>query len=562
MNYLEKIKLSEQDIVQKKIENIFNLSEIARYLHTNKIVIFIISTHLKSNEWPIRNKALNNELTKEIPIIWSLLYGVDENDIEIIYDIHPGKCLPSKYKNENKHSLENKIKIEVNDQRYGPLAGCPRYCVTQNSHTYAINQNIPKYCSIFGLPDDCYTPEFEEKMIAELRSHIDKQIWCLNKNDYLESNIESQFKIDIKYMKNEFLPTRNFPYINSSKNFLRALYSTADLDFLNKESWYNYGFQMYKDMGFDLDGRAYRFENEALYYIKKKIIFENIRQLFLIKNQEKYENYKTINHPLLDHSLVVDFQKDLNEIKNPLIEEKEKKLQLIIDEENDRFDFEKFKSSRFLLMDVEYIHYSYPDQFKKRSFNLPCIISNIIWNGIREGIKIEVNILNLPCSFCTIKNCRYFKHNLINFNCITESRDLYEEQIKLLKTQLSRHENFKIFSYGKSDFFQLEQLIVFYEDSSEIPKFERKNRKKDRRIIDISQDISINNTSLDYIEKHLIKKWRPKYRRDKKVNINLRFMTKYGNKNWKKFYKKAIEACIDDSLSAFLFLLMSEFKMS
>jgi len=562
VNYLEKIKLSEQDAVQKKIENIFNLSEVARYLFMNQIVILIISTHIKSNEWPIRNKVLDNEPTKEIPIIWSLLYAADENDIEILYDIQPGKCLPSKYKNENRNFLKNKIKIEINDRRHGPLAGCPRYCVTQNSHAYAINPNIPKYCSIFGLPDDCYTPEFEEKMITELKSHIDKEIWCLNKTDYLESIIEGRFKIDIKYMKNEFLPARNFPYVNSSKKFLRALYSQADLDFINKESWYNYGFQLFKDMGFDLDGRAYRFENEALYYIKKKIIFENIRQLFLIKNKDRYENYKTLKPPSLDLSLVVDFQKDLNVIKNPLIEEKEKKLQLIIDEEKDRFDFEKFRSRRFLLMDVEYIHYSYPDQFKKRSFNLPCIISNIIWNGTRKGIKIEVNVLNLPCSFCTTKKCQFFRHNLINFNCLAESRDLYKEQINLLKNQISMYENFKIYSYGKSDFFQLEQLLVFYEDSSEIPKFERKNRKKDRRIIDISQDISINNTSLDYIEKHMIKKWRPKYRRDKKVNINLRFMTKYRNKNWKKFYKEAIEACIDDSISAFLFLLMSEFKIS
>ena len=334
------------------------------------------------------------------------------------------------------------------------------------------------------------------------------------------------------------------------------------MEILNQEKWYKYGFQLIKDMGFDHEEHAYRFEDEAVYYIKKKIIFENIRELLLIKNKEIYENYNTLNPPPLDFSMAVDFYNDLDEIKNSLIEEKVKKLQLIIDEEKENFDFEKLKTSRFLLMDVEYIHYSYPDQLKKRSFNLPCMIANIIWNGIRAGIKIEINVFDLPCSFCTIKNCRYFKLNSINFNCLTSSHDLYIEQINLLKAQLSKYENFKIYTYGRGDFFQLEQLIVFYEDSSEIPKFERKNRKKDRRIIDISQDISVKNTSLEYIEENLLNKWRPTYRRNKKVNVNLRFMTKYGNKNWKTYYKQAIEACLDDSISAFLFLLISEFKNS
>ena len=340
MNNLDIIKLSKQDNLQKNLVNIFNFSDLASYLYINNIAILIITTHIKSKEWPIRNKELNNEPTVEIPVIWSFLRAVNENEIEILYDIHPGKCLPNKYVNENPNYLKNKINVEINDKKYGALAGCPRYYVTQNSSTYAINKSIPKYCSVFGLPDDCYAPEFEEKMKSKLKKYNNKEIWSLDKTDYLKLIIEDELKLDIKYMKNEFLPKSNFPYVNSSKNFLRALYSQADLKFLNSESWYKYGFQLYKDMGFDYEGRGYRFENEAMYYIKKKIIFENIRQLLLLKRKDSYENYKTFKQPSLDFSLEAEFYKDLNKLKNQLIKTKNEKLQEIITEEKDKFDLQ------------------------------------------------------------------------------------------------------------------------------------------------------------------------------------------------------------------------------
>ena len=64
-------------------------------------------------------------------------------------------------------------KIEIIDEKYGPLGGCPRYYVVQNNHTYAINKNIPKYCSIFGLPDDCYELEFEKEFPGTFKSFSD-----------------------------------------------------------------------------------------------------------------------------------------------------------------------------------------------------------------------------------------------------------------------------------------------------------------------------------------------------------------------------------------------------
>lgn len=92
---------------------------------------------------------------------------------------------------------------------------------------------------------------------------------------------------------------------------------------------------------------------------------------------------------------------------------------------------------------------------------------------------------------------------------------------------LSKYEGFKIYTYGRSDIFQLEQGSDFFSDSFERHRYERRNRKRAQRIVDISEDLSVPDTALSEIEHEVLTKWLVGWsRKEGKVNVNTRFMTR------------------------------------
>ncbi|GAH47306.1 unnamed protein product, partial [marine sediment metagenome] len=184
---------------------------------------------------------------------------------------------------------------------------------------------------------------------------------------------------------------------------------------------------------------------------KKRLIFEFIRFFLLVINKKSFSSFVSEGPPELSLIEENSFYNELDKIKSKILKEAEEFLKNFIKNYKIYFDFDKFKKDRFLVLDVEYIHVPYPIGNSNRIFNFPSIVSNIIWQGIRKGFKIELNIFVLPCHFCS-KFCKWFKKRLFNFNCLTYGSQFYEDQIKLIDEMLIRYENLKIYSYGKSDF--------------------------------------------------------------------------------------------------------------
>ncbi len=552
---MNSIVLKNQDILIKKLGKIFKLKKISKFLYKKKIGIFILLLHIKAKDWPWKNQTLNNDPVKEIPLLWGIVYAPTIKNIEIVYSIHPIKCFPTNYENRNQNSKKNSIVIEKND--LGTLGGCARYYIEQSDRKYDIFEKNPLYCSIFGLPDDCFSLDFEQKMLEKLKNLKEITFWCYDKNEYISKKIEPLLKLN--YMKQKFLPSVYFPFVDSPSKFLRGLFKAKDLSFLNSEPWFNQGYELIKKMDTTKEN-SYRYEEEAIYFIKKKLVFEAIRELLLLYNKSSFKSFKIEKTPKLINNKKEKFEKNLFYLKNKVIRDRKNNIDNFIKYNKNNFDFEKFKRSRFLVIDVEYIHVEYPKKNSNRTFNFPSIITNIIWQGVRNGIDIIINVLKLPCHFCIEKDCDAFQKKIIKFDCLAYADNLYEKQIKFLNNMLIRYEGFKMYSYGKSDFFQIEQLTNFFTNSCESPEFQRKNRKRDKRLIEIFEDLAIKGKSLNDVENDEIKKRFPTWRRKKsKINVNSRFMTRFNSRNWDLRYKEALEACLDDTISAFLFLITQQF---
>lgn len=126
---------------------------------------------------------------------------------------------------------------------------------------------------------------------------------------------------------------------------------------------------------------------------------------------------------------------------------------------------------------------------------------------------------------------------------------------------LLKYDNFKIFTYGRGDAFQLEQGRNFFSDSFEQKRYERRNRRRTQRIVDIMEDLSIEGKSLEEIENEVLQHWLIGWsRKEPKVNVNSRFMTRYGTSRWGSRYSEAVNSCSLDTISAFLFLLYTKYK--
>jgi len=475
---MNSISIKEQKDLLSHLKGILSIEPVSKYLYDNSIGILIILDHIKAKEWPWKGKELKNEPTINLPFFWGFCYAENNGDIKIIYDIHPSKCLPLSYNACNSNAKLFKMPIAKNAR--GTLAGCARSFVTVNKRIYNINEKIPLYCSIFGIPDDCYCNNFEEKMIISLQKFENLNLWCFEQTDYLLEKIQPKFELN--YMKGRFLPSKFFPFVDSSSKFLRGLYKAKELIVLNSEPWYSHAFQLLDNMNPFKSDEYYQYEEKAQYYLKKKLVFEFIRQFFLIINQNEFREVKSSSPPELDPKIESTYLKDLKKIKNKIVDNVKVELNKVINKYKHLFNYEKFKTSRFLVLDVEYIHINYPISKRDHEFNFPCLFSNIIWKGVKKGFDIKINIFNPPCNFCT-EYCDSFKLKKLKFDCLEYGKNFYHEQLNLLDELFANYENLKLYSYGKSDILQIEQLSNFYTDSFEKKEFRRKNRIKTRRLI-------------------------------------------------------------------------------
>ena len=114
--------------------------------------------------------------------------------------------------------------------------------------------------------------------------------WVFSKNDSLESNIKDI--LNISYMKNEFLPKNRIFYTEHPDKFLKAIFTNAELEDLNKEISYPSGKDIIYEMNFD-NRYGFRYEEEAEYFIKKRLIYEFIREFLLLKNKDHFSDFKT-----------------------------------------------------------------------------------------------------------------------------------------------------------------------------------------------------------------------------------------------------------------------------
>jgi len=80
--------------------------------------------------------------------------------------------------------------------------------------------------------------------------------------------------------------------------------------------------------------------------------------------------------------------------------------------------------------------------------------------------------------------------------------------------------------------------------------------------VDISEDLSIPEKALSEIEQEVLEGWLVGWTRGKKkVNVNPRFMTRYGDSKWETNYEEAIASCVLDTISSFLYLIYKKYRI-
>lgn len=553
---MKNIIIKKDEKFLKSLKPLFSLNSLIGYLYENKIGLFIILSHIKAKEWPWKGKELNNDPVVNVPFLFGICYADNKEELKISYDIHPCKCLPLQYNKYN--TSTEKTPLIIDENSLDTLGGCARYYVKVNERVYNIFKKIPLYCQIFGLPDDCFSPSFENLMIKTLENYNKKlDLWCFENTEYISDHILT--KLDLKFIKGNLLPSKYYPFVSSSSDFLRGIFKIKDLNNLNSEPWYSYTYELIEEFNPFESEDYFRYEEKALYFIKKKLLYESIRQLLLLINETELKQFNIVGSPKLDIEDLKDYDKEIEVILQNIINKTKVELDSFINDNKHLFDFNRFKKARFLVLDIEYVHISYPNGNLKRTFNFPSLVVNIIWKGLRKGFDIKINLFRLPCHFC--KNpCKFFKKKIFKFECLGFAFDFFQKQTDFMRDLLANYESFKLYSYGKSDFFQLEQLANFFTDSYDVTEFAMKNRLKTRKLIKISEDLAIDGTSLKEVEENILNTKFPSLaRKNIKENINKRFMSDYKSSIWKENYTKIIHACIDDAISALLLLIHKKF---
>lgn len=533
--------------------SIFDLEEAIRTLNENDWGILIFLDFIKASEWPVKNQSLNNN-PKTIPFIWSIFF-VEDDELKYFFDIHYTKCFPERYNENNENSTEYPVTIEKENlnEKIVTRCGCRDVIHLNEESKYIFDKN-PEYCSIFGLPDDCYSQEFEKIMKRKLTEFTSFDIWVFDKTRYLERELEKE--IDLNYMKREFIPKKHYIYANSTLKILKGIYSNKELDKLKRYLFFTEGKDLIEKMDPDNED-FFRYEEKAEKSIQMRLIFEFIREFLLLKNKEDFSNFDASGAPI-DADKIEKVHTDINDIKKDIEERAKAHLDNIYDQiVSERPIKEKLISSRFLVLDVEFIHLNYPTD-RKGKFNFPCVFSNISWEGLRKGFIPKLFVFTLPCHVCET-DCEEFDNERFKFDCIKESKSFITSEIQYIERFLSAYEGFKIYSYGDNDISELEHAVQFFSESSELPTFERKNRKRLSRICDISEDISSKDKSLENVEDE-IENWLHGWsRKQGHLNKHSRFMTTYDSDYWEERYYEAIFGCMLDSVSALLTLIKEDY---
>ena len=548
-----KIDLTAEKNIFLDTDNILKFDDMKRYLFENKIGILLILDYIKAENWPRKGFKLINDSRIDIPLVWGFIHSPDNKSINLIYDIHPGKCFPHLYNIFNPYGKPNPLQIYQKKNNSKTYAGCGRKFVNIQGYDHLILEKIPEYCSIFGIPDDCFDNEFEKRMLDFLITQKDLELWCFEKTKYIEEKIEPNIKL--KYMKGEILPRRYFFFVDTSSNFLRGIYSHRDIDPLLDYLWFLKGKEFIEKLDIS-NSDSLKYEEDALDFVELQISYELIKQLILLYNEDKFKGFKSDMPFELDLEKKKKIENDIEKIKEEIILNTNEYL-LSINDLLSRKLTSNFKNSNFLVLDIEYLPVYYPEE--DRTFNFPCIFSNILWLGSEKLLQNDVGIFIIPCHYCN-KSCKNFRRHSLSYKCLKRSMNFVDEQLSYLEKLISTYEGLKIYSYGRSDIFHLDYIRNFFSDSFDFTLYKRKNRVRERRIIDISEDISISEKSLDYIENEILKKWLLGWkRRIPHSPINPKFMTKYGSNNWESNYQTTINICANDTISAFLYLIYQKF---
>lgn len=524
---MEEIDLAKVERPLSELKDVFSVSDAASFLARHKIGIVIILDYVKARDWPWKGHPLTNEPTEKIPLLWAIFDPVDNSSIRVVWDIHPAKCFPQRYNRYNPNSIDNTMPIVTQDE--ATLAGCSRTFVTMSKRRYEVAEKTPEYCSIFGLPDDCYDPLFETRMIDTLKSYQKFDLWCFERTEFIRERVEPSVKL--RYMKGEFLPSRHFMYVDTPGHFLRGVFGSRELETLSSQLWYSSGKELIEEMNLGNKDFCFRFEEQATYYLRKRLIYEFVRLILLLSKKEAFSSFAIAGSPKLCLDKEKETKSKLCDITASIERDTEVYIARVLNRIKKRIDFQSFRNSRFMVADAEYLHVPYPTGGTSRFFNFPCIFFSIVWRGTREGISANTNVFLIPCHFCE-EPCSFLKKKLFNYNCLAYGGEFIDRQATFTEGMLSRYENFKIYTYGRSDAFQLEQGSDFFSDSFERQRYERRNRKRAKRIVDLSEDLSVPGKGLTEIEHETLEKWLAGWSRlHRKLNVNSRFMTPYCSRN-------------------------------
>jgi hypothetical protein len=550
--------LDESEKIVAGLKDIFSVQQAAQFMFERKTGIAVILEYIRARDWPWTGQKMAKDTPELIPLIWAVFHSGSQNAIRMVWDIHPTKCFPQLYNcyNPNCHRSH----LHIVKEGGITLGGCARTFVTVSNRRYEVNEKTPEYCSIFGLPDDCFDPGFEKRMLDGLHGYDQTELWCFERTEYISQKVAPS--VNLRFMKGEFLPSKYYIYVDTPEHFLKGIYTSNELKALSSELWYTSGRELIEEMDLDNDDFGFRFEEQAVYYLRKKLIYEFVRLFLLLSNRESFSRFEITGSPKLRLDTAKQVESSLQDILNRERKDKELYINGLTSALESHVGFQAFRSSRFMVLDVEYVHVPYPTD-EARIFNFPCIFSSIIWRGVREGLAVDTNLLVLPCHFCT-QPCSLLKRNMFSYKCLSHAFDFVEKQGTLVEGLLSTYDNFRIFTYGRSDMFQLEQGRTFFSDSFEILKYVRRNRKRAKRIVDISEDLSHPDKSLAEIEHDILERWLVGWTRSApKVNVNSRIMTRYcDSEKWQKRYSEAINSCQQDTISAFLYLIYKRYRLS
>jgi len=539
----------------------FSPEDLSNYLFSNNCCVSLVLTFDKAQHWPFLRTRFVDQRVENIPVLWAILFAKSQTQIGLLWDIHPMKCFPTLYISNNPNYSKYKIPPLQKNNGSSTLSGCTRFVVNISGKEYSGRQ--PEYCSAFGLPDDCFDPNFGKKYITALEQFKGQSIWFLENSVFLQNNCSE--RISKQCMKDTFLPRQYFFYIDSSAQFLSGIFSTAEMAEINRNFWYPNGHDFIKERDYHNSGRPFRFEESSIATIKNKVIFELIRLSLLLKNQDKFRVFTIRDTPQFNEERKNRSELCIKEIIAEVKSENEQKCNSTIQSLIPHLDQTQLKRADFLVLDVEFYSVNYPTQSPikdPRVFKFSCIYSSIYWNSKSRSAEVDINVLNLPCHFCE-KPCRENKKHSLKFDCTYFANSFVNKQTTFFKEKLAECNSLKLYSYGNGDFKQLEHSDNFFINSYNARMYYRKNRKKPLRIIHLAEDVSIPDTRLATIEKDIIKPWLIGWaRQGNHVNVNRNFSTPFSNQDFKKRYHDAIETCVADSMSTFLYLLYRDYRLN